>query len=259
VAADAVNTAVEHSGTSLKTLRQKARDLNKDGEWGAEALEINAAIAELDPSDVPCRTRRARCFREQGDYEAAARAYEEALALDPENANIPQAIQEVRREAEESRVRELEEEREAARREAALDNLLTFDEALGFARKLKATAQLDLEYTIKAYRRALEHDPERLDVAVEMAALIRRSGSSLRALRIYDRVLEKRPDYDPALIGKAAALLDDGRVRGAVEICEMVLERTLYEPYARKVLARAHALLGQREESLWQWELSGAE
>lgn len=235
-------------------LKDKARDLNRDGDWGPQALEVNTAVARLNPSDVAARTRQARCLRVAGDLDGAKVAYEGALELDPDNANILQAIQEILDEAREKRAAEEASERELAHGEAVLENLEHCDEALVFARRMRQASPLDLEYTVWIYRRALELDEGRLGIAVEMAALIRRSGSSARALRIYERILEASPDYDAALVGKAAALLDTSRIGESLEICNSVLGRTLDEPYARKVKARAHALLGEREESLWQWE-----
>lgn len=255
---------VGHDGLSgdpsdLRSLKKRARDLNKDGIWGPEALEVNTAICRLDPSDLSARTRRAKCLRTAGDFDEAKAAYEEALELDPDNANILGAVEDTLQEARERRIAEEAVERDSAHGEALLDNLENCDDALVLARRMRQSECPDLEYTVRAYRRALELDETRLGVAVEMAAMIRRSGSSARALRIYERVLEISPEYDSALVGKAAALLDTGDVSQALEICERVLGRTLDEPYARKVKVRAHALLGEREESLWQWELSGAE
>lgn len=258
----------EKNHKNVKDLKRRAAELNKDGEWGEQALEVNAAITALDPADVAARTRRAKCLRLAGDSDGALEAYEEALALDPENPNIARVMDEIRLERAEKRREALEREIERLRPTAELENLLSCQQALAFARDLKSRAAgpdptyTDPGYVIRAYRRALEHDESRLDVAVELAVYVRASGSSARALEVYEEILAKDPDYDPALVGKAAALLDLGRrehLQAALALCERVLGRTLCDPYALKVQTRARALLDSEEESLWSWAEAGGD
>lgn len=71
--------------TDLHELTCWAQDLAQQGDWGDDAAEVNQRIIELDPRNVPSRTRLAKCHLSNG-READARAlYEEVLRLEPEN------------------------------------------------------------------------------------------------------------------------------------------------------------------------------
>jgi tetratricopeptide (TPR) repeat protein len=68
-----------------KRLLEKARRLAREGDTGPEAVKVNTAILEIDPTWVGAYTRRGVCYFEQGDLVAAEKDFRRALELHPNN------------------------------------------------------------------------------------------------------------------------------------------------------------------------------
>lgn len=244
----------EASDDNLKALRRKASDLNRSGLWGPKALEVNTLLTQLEPTDVAAHTRRAKCLRQAGNLGAAEQSYLRALELSPEKESIQEAVDAVRREAQQRAVQERERERDQARRQALLDTLDTPDEAVKLARGFRSEKPPDVPNAREAYRRGLRLAPERTDIEVEAAGMLRACAETAQALVVYDHVLSRAPGYSPAMVGKAGALLDLFRVEEALELCLTILRSAPNDAYANRVKARAHAMLGEQDEALWSWE-----
>lgn len=258
----------------LKLLNRKAKDLNSDGNWSEEAIELNTMILNLDPEDVSAYCRRGKCYRLRNDLERATEDYRRALELSAEESStvplIRQAITEIetetreqaerkRREAEEKERIEREFREELSRQQNVLSELDECDEALAVARNARVGECPDTDFAFRAYRRAVELDPSRLAVAVEWAALLRFVGHHEQARRIYERVLSLKPDHRAARVGKAAVLVDIGQADEALEMCDALLSENPEEGFARKVKARAHAARGEITEAVWHYENSGSD
>jgi hypothetical protein len=81
----------------LAALERRALELAKAGDFGPEAARINAAIAELAPTQQSAWTRLGRCHLEQRQFDEAVVALRAALSINPENAIATRLLAEVRK------------------------------------------------------------------------------------------------------------------------------------------------------------------
>ena len=82
------------SGT-LGDLQQRAVDLAKSNNFGAEALDLNLGIARVDAANQGAWTRLARCYLEQRRFADAAGALATVLELDASNTIAKSLLNEV--------------------------------------------------------------------------------------------------------------------------------------------------------------------
>jgi hypothetical protein len=68
-----------------KKLVDKAKRLAREGNRGPEALKVNTAILEIDPTWIGSYNRRGACYLEQGDLAAAEKDFRRVLELHPHN------------------------------------------------------------------------------------------------------------------------------------------------------------------------------
>jgi hypothetical protein len=78
-------------------LERRALELAKNGDFGREATEVNAAIAEHAPTNVSAWTRLGRCHLEQTNWDEAVEALRTALALNPTHTVATNLLNEVRK------------------------------------------------------------------------------------------------------------------------------------------------------------------
>jgi tetratricopeptide (TPR) repeat protein len=72
--------------SDIRALEQKAVELARQQNFGAEALIVNAELAAAAPSNAGVWTRIARCHLEAAEFDEAFAALEKALVLDPANS-----------------------------------------------------------------------------------------------------------------------------------------------------------------------------
>jgi tetratricopeptide (TPR) repeat protein len=70
----------------IATLEQKAVELARQGNFNAEALAVNAELAQAAPANQGVWTRLARCHMELGQFDEAIVALGTALQLNPANS-----------------------------------------------------------------------------------------------------------------------------------------------------------------------------
>ncbi len=70
----------------ISALEQKAFELARQGNFGNEALALNAQLAEAAPANQGVWTRLARCHMELGQFDEAIAALRTALELNPANS-----------------------------------------------------------------------------------------------------------------------------------------------------------------------------
>ena len=80
---------------SLGDLQQRAVDLAKSNNFGAEALDVNLEIARVDAANQGAWTRLARCYLEQRRFADAAGALATVLELNPSNTIAKSLLTEV--------------------------------------------------------------------------------------------------------------------------------------------------------------------
>ena len=78
-------------------LEQKALELMKEADFGAEAVRVNTEILERAPKQESAWTRLGRCHLEQRNFDEAVSALRTALALNPMNAVATNLLTEVRK------------------------------------------------------------------------------------------------------------------------------------------------------------------
>lgn len=83
--------------SDLDELERRAIDLTKQGNFGPDAIRLNAEIVEKNPNHQSAWTRLGRCHMEQRQFDEAVSALRAALALNPSNAIATNLLTEVRR------------------------------------------------------------------------------------------------------------------------------------------------------------------
>jgi tetratricopeptide (TPR) repeat protein len=68
---------------TLVTLKARAEELAKNGDFGPEALEVNGQLVAGNPRDLAARSRLARCCAAAGQFDEAEAEYLEILRQDP--------------------------------------------------------------------------------------------------------------------------------------------------------------------------------
>jgi tetratricopeptide (TPR) repeat protein len=83
--------------TDIIALERRALELAKQAEFGAEAIRVNAAIAEHSPRNESAWTRLGRCHLEQRNWDEAVVALRTALTLNPSSTVATNLLGEVRK------------------------------------------------------------------------------------------------------------------------------------------------------------------
>jgi tetratricopeptide (TPR) repeat protein len=82
---------------SQPELERRALEFAKRGDFGDEALRVNAALTEHAPQDVSAWTRLGRCHLEQRNWDEATAAFRNALRLKPTHTVATSLLNEVRK------------------------------------------------------------------------------------------------------------------------------------------------------------------
>src|ERR1051325_9169728 len=83
--------------TSITQLERQALDCMKNGQFGPEAVEVNAAIIEQAPQNVSAWVRLGRCHLEQRQWDEAVAALRAALQINPSHTVATNLLNEVRK------------------------------------------------------------------------------------------------------------------------------------------------------------------
>lgn len=82
---------------TLNALQRRALELVKAGDFGAEAIQVNAEIARLEPGNAGAWKRLGRCHLEQRQFDDAVSALRAALALNPTDTIATNLLADVRK------------------------------------------------------------------------------------------------------------------------------------------------------------------
>jgi len=83
--------------TTASELERRALECMKNGEFGSEAVGVNAAIIEQTPGNVSAWVRLGRCHLEQRQWDEAVSALRAALQLNPTHTVATNLLNEVRK------------------------------------------------------------------------------------------------------------------------------------------------------------------
>src|SRR5215510_12785994 len=83
--------------TTLEELERRAIDLTRKGDFGPDALRLNAEIVERSPQHQSAWTRLGRCHLEQRQFDEAVSALRAALTINPSNGIATNLLSEVRK------------------------------------------------------------------------------------------------------------------------------------------------------------------
>jgi tetratricopeptide (TPR) repeat protein len=229
------------------SLVQKARALVATGAYEAALTGFQEAL-RLAPGYIPALQGKAICHERLNQRADALETYRRVLAKDPRNIDSLRAI--ARLHMEDRRWRDCLE---------AVENLLRVrpNEAAALEMKGDALANLGRRpEALAAYEAAAAVDPsdENLrqkieEVRVDVPGLLSRaliasaSGNYLKALSLFDDILEVEPSNVNALIGKAVAYRRSGKPQEALNCLDLVLG--VQPGNASALLNRGNILLAQ--------------
>ena len=83
--------------TPVPELERRALEYMKSGEYGTEAVAVNAAIIEQAPRNVSAWVRMGRCHLEQRQWDEAVSALRAALQISPTHTVATNLLNEVRK------------------------------------------------------------------------------------------------------------------------------------------------------------------
>lgn len=107
----------------------------------------------------------------------------------------------------------------------------------------------DLDGAIEAFRAAIAIRPDYAPARLRLADALLLSGKPEAAVEAYGRALDLVPDLGPARLGRGQAQLQLDRLTAAVADLERAAELLPNSPTALYALSRAHLRLGRREEA----------
>ena len=101
-----------------------------------------------------------------------------------------------------------------------------------------------------AYRRALRLDPDLIDAALNLSALLCEDGRAADAEAVIDPVLNAHPDIAILHFNRAVAIEDQGRTAEAIDGYRAALRRNPRLADAHFNLARLYELTGDAQRAL---------
>jgi tetratricopeptide (TPR) repeat protein len=239
-AAKALEKALELDPSSSKTYFNLGVVYSSMGrvDDGIEALE---KAIELRPG-YPEALYNLGILQRGSNPERALAALQEALATQPEAAEIHRQIGATHRQlehfqlAKESFERSLEIKPDSALALAGLGGVLV---PLG-----------DLERAERLLREALDRDPELAQASFDLGLVLARSRRSDEALDLYRRAIEIQPDFSTALNNLGIALAGRGQTRTAAELLERAVASDPGFAEAHFNLGVVYDQLGRRSEAI---------
>lgn len=171
----------------LDALRTIAQLYAGDRRW-RECLEATAELLRLRPNEAAALQLKGDALTNLGRRAEALAAYEGAAALDPEDENLSQKIEEVR---------------------VDVPGLLS--------RALIASASGNYPQALSLFDDILEVEPSNVNALIGKAVAYRRSGKAQEGLNCLDLVLGVQPNNASALLNRGNILLEEGDPESALE------------------------------------------
>ena len=195
-----------------------------------EAIQAYLRAVQLAPRSLPNLLSLVELYRNQRDWENAARWAERALELDPDH---PLLFHELAVAYE-----HLGRPQEAA--DAQSDAERSYQAEVLHTQAMKASAGGRGEDAKDLLRHAARVNPRSAKVWVELGERLRREGDTAEAQDCYRMALEANPDNVRAYLGLAALLQSEGRDEEAIAWYRNALERGLASPDLRIGIAASY-------------------
>lgn len=149
------------------------------------SLAVNARVLTFEPFNLPVQVNMGDVYAQQGKYKNAAKAYREALEIDPRLASAWMGLGNLY-----ARQEKNDEAIEAYEKALKLDGeLASAWRGLGDV----CTRQTYYEWAIEAYEKAVSIDPELVSVWVEMGDLYAHQNRNESAIKAYTNAIEIDP------------------------------------------------------------------
>lgn len=228
-------------GDLLRGLILQAEQLVRENNWSSKAIELNTRILELDDRVSGAYTRLAKCFREQGKYEAAREMYRQVLTFDPTNRIAGNSLI------------ELEKWVLAKGQAEMISSLESYEEA--FTVGCSASRRGKHALARMALLKAVELWPGSIHAWNALGAVYRRIGAPELGRQSYQAALNLKPN-SASLVGLAAIARDQGDLDRAQRLYGEVLRAEPRNQYALKGLGGVLADLGLLDEADRYFELA---
>jgi tetratricopeptide (TPR) repeat protein len=228
---------MERDLTLLRELTARAEELARAGVWGSEMIDVSTRILKLDRGSVDSYTRLARCCREKGDLERAAKLYRGALHFAPENRIAKNGLAAIK---------------ELRRLQSAAETAATHEEA--FHRGMAARRSGNNVKAVAFLEQALAYRRDAV-CGVALAAAYRDVGRIADAEELYRAILTHYPKYVPALNGLGGVCRDRNALPEAEGLYRETLRLKPGNPAALRGLSGVYSDLGRHGEA---GELYGA-
>jgi tetratricopeptide (TPR) repeat protein len=212
----------------------RSAELAQAGDWGAEALAVNRALADHHPDAAGARYRLAVCLEEAGDVLAAQAAYDEFLARRAAGREARVARR---------RVVILRERARAAAQSSV-------HAALAHGRKHQRAGDLDRALVWFERAEQTAETPKMLAWALtSQASVLRTERRFADALRLAERAVAAQPSRTENLAAYAsliAILADLGRLDTAREEADLLLDEAKRNRIANATAGRVYQDLYRR-------------
>src|SRR5712691_11784401 len=186
-AIEAYKRILTKDARNLAALRALVR-LHADERRWRECLEAVGDLLRLRPNESSALQMKGDALTNLGRRPEALAAYEEAAAIDPEDDNLRQKIEEVR---------------------VDVPGLLS--------RALIASASGNYPQALNLFDDILEVEPSNVNALIGKAVAYRRSGKPMEAVNCLDLVLGVQPNNASALLNRGNILFAEGDLEGALD------------------------------------------
>jgi tetratricopeptide (TPR) repeat protein len=206
--------------TNDVALRDSSRILAGQARW-RECLENLEALLRRRPNDVAALELKGDVLTNLGRRPEALAAYEGAQALNPQDANLNQKIEEVR---------------------VDVPGLLS--------RALIASASGNYSQALNLFDDILEVEPSNVNALIGKAVAYRRSGKLNEAVNCLDLVLNYQPTNASALLNRGNLLLEKGDLDDALEAFDKLVTISPQDEEAWAAQGEVLVKMGRDDDAL---------
>lgn len=206
--------------TNEAALRDSSRILALQKRW-RECLENLEALLHRRPNDVGALELKGDVLTSLGRRPEALAAFEAAQALNPQDANLRQKIEEVR---------------------VDVPGLLS--------RALIASASGNYPQALNLFDDILEVEPSNVNALIGKAVAYRRSGKPNEAVNCLDMVLNYQPTNASALLHRGTLLVEKGDLDGALEAFDKLVTISPQDEEAWAAQGEVLVKMGRDDDAL---------